>query len=119
MLTTTYTSPGRTLTTYSYYLGSITWDDGQAMNAVLIDGIPVNGGSHADRVVSIVANRILADHPEVSAPPSLWGVFVRTPAHWPGAGWRLAGTGSTLPEHRTPAEIPESVIPQLDEILAG
>jgi len=117
MPTTQQTSAGGATRTYRFEIGPIDWD-GKTMNAVVIGAVPHEGGFLAD---AIVANRILADHPEISAEPAVWAVFVKTPRHLPSPEWRLLGAGSgrqRLPDQQTPpAEIPIHVIQQLEEIF--
>jgi hypothetical protein len=109
---------GRT-TTYRYEVGEVTWD-GRKIHAFVIGGMPLEGGFVADEhVASIVANRVLAEHPELSA--AGWAVFVKTRSYTPVPEWQLIGSGrgrGPLPAGETlSGDIPEDVIQQLEQIF--
>jgi hypothetical protein len=117
MPTTGYTTAAGTQRTYRFEIGPIDWD-GRRMNAVVIGGFPLEGGFMAE---GIAANRILADHPDISAEPAIWAVFVKVPSHLPVPEWQFLGSGSgrqRLPDNQAPSgDIPPEVIRQLKEIF--
>jgi hypothetical protein len=117
MSTVGYTPPGGTHSTYPYKLGALDWN-GRQLSAVILGPFPVEGGL---QVRSIVANRILAEHKDVS--DGEWVVFIRRPLHVPGPEWELIGSGhgrQPLSEGEAiPANIPAGVLDQLEAIFAS
>jgi hypothetical protein len=109
---------GRT-TTYRYEVGEVTWD-GRKIHAFVIGGTPLEGGFVADeRVASIVANRALAEHPELSA--VAWAALVKTGSHLPVPKWQLIGSGmgrGPLPQALA-TDIPDDVLRQLEQIFSA
>jgi hypothetical protein len=120
MPTTEHTTAGGTRRTYRYEIGPIDYD-GKDVNAVVILGMPLEGGQFVDLTLSVLVARILADNPDISTEPAVWAVFVKSPRDMPVAEWRFAGSGSgrrQLSENeRLFDDIPESVLRQLEEIF--
>jgi hypothetical protein len=111
---------GRTLT-YRYEIGEVAWGS-RKIQAFIIGGMPLEGGSIADeRVASAVANRILAEHTDLSA--AVWAVFIWSRAFPLVPEWQLIGTGrgrGPLPTSESlPGEIPDDVIRQLEKIFSA
>jgi hypothetical protein len=112
-------SPLSTTKTYRYEIGEISWD-GRKIHAFVIDGIPVEGGKIADEhTASIVANRVLAEHPELSA--AVWAVFVKTRPYMHVPEWQFIGAGmgrGRLPQgYALSTNIPKDVLHQLEQIF--
>jgi hypothetical protein len=115
MQTIVHTSAGGTRSTYSYKIGPIDWH-GEETLAIVVAGFPAEGGF---LVKDTVANRILAEHPDVAA--GRWAVFAKLPAGMRPQGWMSLGSGAgtrPLPVNQGSAgEIPADVIAQLHEIF--
>jgi hypothetical protein len=117
MSSVTRTSPSGSTSTYRYGLGEITWG-ARNLQAFVIDGVPEEGGLLADeRIAAIVANRVLAEHSELSA--AAWAVFVKARPNMPVPEWQFLGAGlgrGALPGAAPSSSIPVDVISQLEQI---
>src|SRR6266851_4767596 len=96
--------------THPYRIGPINWN-GREMNAVVIADL-TRENIEEGLVAAALANRILAENLDVSAPPAKWAVFAQ-PYHM-RVEWQLLGSGSgthALPEGEAPSgDVPKDVI---------
>jgi hypothetical protein len=120
MSSVTRTSPSGSTSTYRYGLGKITWGE-RHLYAFVIDGVLEEGGLLAqERIATIVVNRVLAEHSDLSA--AAWAVFVRARPHMPVPEWRFLGAGlghGPLPSAALSSQIPMEVVTQLEQIDLG
>jgi hypothetical protein len=102
--------------THHYRIEPINWS-GREMNAVVIADL-TRENIEEGLVAVVLANRILAENLDVSAPPAKWAVFAKP--YNMRTEWRLLGSGfgtHALPEDQAPSgDIPECIIRQLEEI---
>ncbi len=99
-----------------YSIGAIDWN-GRKLNAVVISNL-TRENIEEDLTAAVLANRILVENRDISAPPAKWAVFAQP--HYLRRNWLLLGSGSgtkALPPDQAPSgDIPDDVVRQLEKI---